>query len=643
MPVSFYGDGTWLSLFPYLKENSETFDPYTKLNLIEEEKRVMREMIKKMENEGIGRDHNKMGDLNNNDFNNPKEDFNNGPATDPKINNNPYSIFCHLITLDSFGHAFGLNHKIIEETLVRFDNFIKEVYDRMDDSTLLVITSDHGVTDEGAHGGVTKEEMSSVVSFISKKDLKINNISNEIIKLRNKFISKCYKPDNENLMIHQDDILPTICYLMNLPIPSNSYGNFIYELVGNKEAYKGFLELKSKGGSENGLDKDDRKLESINNNESLLDTNFDYNDLLPLIISHYDLSQKIYDNVTGNDKFKLIICFNLSLILISLLLFCIHSIFTKKSLTLLFLIFNLSFSVQSVINEDLYWLGCFLLFNPTKINFLSSIFYLIIDTKFGIQNELIAQIKHKLHFESYKGDGGKLILMMIVYFVMLKVVSSREGSKNGDKEGSSKAPLSTTILNITPSTTPSNTTPNSTPLLIFFILFKYFFPSFFTVDFNFSLFSSFLSMDILCLLVFRPLESFFILIISNQLQFTNDLPSLYILLNLSVGYSGLIKQIQSVNYDIFYIFSSNPKWYEVIIPILVYSVYPRYLIFSKFKTDNYLIFDILNLLITLSSTYYFFDSMNFYFHFASRCFFVCLYFVIDLVLISIMKNKCKLM
>ncbi|EOB11879.1 GPI ethanolamine phosphate transferase 3 [Nosema bombycis CQ1] len=30
MPVSFYGDGTWLSLFPYLKENSETFDPYTK-------------------------------------------------------------------------------------------------------------------------------------------------------------------------------------------------------------------------------------------------------------------------------------------------------------------------------------------------------------------------------------------------------------------------------------------------------------------------------------------------------------------------------------------------------------------------------------------------------------------------------------
>ncbi|EOB12454.1 integral membrane protein [Nosema bombycis CQ1] len=223
------------------------------------------------------------------------------------------------------------------------------------------------------------------------------------------------------------------------------------------------------------------------------------------------------------------------------------------------------------------------------------------------------------------------------------MVICREGcSKVDDKEGSSKAPLSTTILNITPSsltpstsTTPSNTPPNSPHLLIFLILFKYFFPSFFTVDFNFSLFSSFLSMDILCLLVFRPLESFFILIISNHLQFINDLPSLYILLNLSVGYSGLIKQIQSINYDIFYIFSSNPKWYEVIIPILVYSVYPRYLIFSKFKTDNYLIFDILNLLITLSSTYYFFDSMNFYFHFASRCFFVCLYFVIDLILISI--------
>lgn len=547
MTTSFYGDKTWLHLFPLLEQGpSSTLDPYTKKDLLKEEERVMKDML-----ENLGKTE---------------------------------ATFCHLITLDSFGHAFGTDHKMIEDTLLRFDKFVEEVYLKMDDETLLVITSDHGVTDEGAHGGVSQREMSSVVSFISKRGILQRELSEEILKMRRECLSQSYdfacsffKTQVSFPVVHQDDILPTVCFLLHLPIPLYTYGNFIHELVDEREAYETFLKQK----------------EAIVPNTNSTDGTND------LIGNHYRVSRVIYKSISGNNNLNLFISLFISLLL---LLKYIRVIPSPRNIFLLVVCCYLSFSVNSVIHEDVIWISCFLIFNLTPIHLLASFLYLAIDKNYGVYDDPLAYFKESFILDHY---GSLRILPLLFVFAL---VSKKKG-------------IPTSFLKDNP--------------LLLLSLCKYFFKSHFTPEFNLCLVSNNLSLGMLSVVVFRPLESIFLLSISKYLEYEKDMASLYILLNLSVGYSGMIKQIQCLNYEVAYTFSSNPDGFLAIIPVLVYFLYPRYLILRRFPRNilrEYIFFDFLNLLLVCSFSYYFFDSMNFYFHFASRCFFVCFYFLVDVLL-----------
>ena len=68
-------------------------------------------------------------------------------------------MIAHMIGLDCAGHTFGSRHSEIQRKLKETEAFVAKIIEFMDDETTLVIFGDHGMTEDGNHGGDTLLEM----------------------------------------------------------------------------------------------------------------------------------------------------------------------------------------------------------------------------------------------------------------------------------------------------------------------------------------------------------------------------------------------------------------------------------------------------------------------------------------------------
>ena len=78
-------------------------------------------------------------------------------------------MLLHTIGVDSAGHTFGSTHPEIQRKLLETEDFIREMIERMDQETTLVIFGDHGMTLDGGHGGNTDLEMRTVLFSYQKE------------------------------------------------------------------------------------------------------------------------------------------------------------------------------------------------------------------------------------------------------------------------------------------------------------------------------------------------------------------------------------------------------------------------------------------------------------------------------------------
>jgi predicted AlkP superfamily pyrophosphatase or phosphodiesterase len=113
----------------------------------------------------------------------------------------------------------------IKRKLYEMDEIIRKIYSKLKKNDLLIVLSDHGMANEGGHGGSSEMEISTPVIFISNMySIKpINDIDIDIIKIF------------ENIPIkQQNDLVSTISCLFNLPIPKHNRGiMFINEIMNN--------------------------------------------------------------------------------------------------------------------------------------------------------------------------------------------------------------------------------------------------------------------------------------------------------------------------------------------------------------------------------------------------------------------------
>ncbi|XP_020537989.1 GPI ethanolamine phosphate transferase 2 isoform X3 [Jatropha curcas] len=125
-------------------------------------------------------------------------------------------LILHYLGLDHVGHIGGRSSFLMGPKLMEMDEVVKAIHSSTiqtpDDNqgwTLLVVVSDHGMTESGNHGGSSYEETDSLALFIGLK----NHVFH-------------YAPSTHN-SVHQVDIAPTLALLYGVPIPKNNVGVLI--------------------------------------------------------------------------------------------------------------------------------------------------------------------------------------------------------------------------------------------------------------------------------------------------------------------------------------------------------------------------------------------------------------------------------
>lgn len=132
--IIFYGDDTWLRLFPKTFHRSEGTDSFFVSDFYQVDHNVTRNV-------------------------------------DQELNNDDWSVMIlHYLGLDHIGHVLGPQSPLISSKLREMDGVISkilakiEVWNSNGTPSLLVVTGDHGMKNSGGHGGATPEE--TLVPFI---------------------------------------------------------------------------------------------------------------------------------------------------------------------------------------------------------------------------------------------------------------------------------------------------------------------------------------------------------------------------------------------------------------------------------------------------------------------------------------------
>ncbi|CAK7339628.1 unnamed protein product [Dovyalis caffra] len=127
-------------------------------------------------------------------------------------------LILHYLGLDHVGHIGGRSSILMAPKLKEMDEVVKMIHlstiqtqDNGRGKTLLVVVSDHGMTENGNHGGSSYEETDSLALFVG---------------LKNDFFD--HAPSSYN-SIYQVDIAPTLALLLGVPIPKNNVGVLISE------------------------------------------------------------------------------------------------------------------------------------------------------------------------------------------------------------------------------------------------------------------------------------------------------------------------------------------------------------------------------------------------------------------------------
>lgn len=182
----FYGDNTWVDVFtrePFLRCN-ETFSFFA-WDYIQVDTNVTYNVMKEI--------------------------------NDQKLLSQWDYMFLHYLGVDHIGHTQGGPFsQIMNKKLIEMDHVIKTVYEKvskLNQTYLIVVLGDHGMTDYGAHGGPTQEEVETALIFLNSKQ---------------PIVTSQTRPTHKVLQV---DIAPTLALLLGLQIPDQSHGKVIIEVL----------------------------------------------------------------------------------------------------------------------------------------------------------------------------------------------------------------------------------------------------------------------------------------------------------------------------------------------------------------------------------------------------------------------------
>ncbi|GFO44729.1 GPI ethanolamine phosphate transferase 3-like [Plakobranchus ocellatus] len=120
----------------------------------------------------------------------------------------------HFLGVDHCGHRYGPNHESMKDKLLQMNDVIRNVTRLMQDDTILFVMGDHGMTRTGDHGGDSKDELEAGLFIYSPVQLTSHSQKKET-------------------SVSQTDFVPTLSLLLGLPIPFSNLGMVIPNLFSH--------------------------------------------------------------------------------------------------------------------------------------------------------------------------------------------------------------------------------------------------------------------------------------------------------------------------------------------------------------------------------------------------------------------------
>ncbi|VDK51215.1 unnamed protein product [Cylicostephanus goldi] len=171
--ILFYGDDTWLRLFPNAFSESEGVTSFYVNDYTEVDNNVTRHLDAKLSD--------------------PRWDI----------------LILHYLGLDHIGHSLGGESSILISKLREMDKIAEQIFTTVlaHSPVLLVVMADHGMTTAGSHGGGSEAESWVPIVFLhSKIGVKRGGSLTELAK------------------VQQVDLASTLPYFLKTEIPSSSVG-----------------------------------------------------------------------------------------------------------------------------------------------------------------------------------------------------------------------------------------------------------------------------------------------------------------------------------------------------------------------------------------------------------------------------------
>ncbi|OQS01763.1 GPI ethanolamine phosphate transferase [Achlya hypogyna] len=136
-------------------------------------------------------------------------------------------LIAHFLGVDHVGHTHGPNSPFMGAKLDQMDAFLERLFTAVADDTLVVVLGDHGMSEDGNHGGATDDETGAALFLYSKAPLHHAiaapggpmSLYNHVLGRR-----------ANDLTVAQVDLVPTLALLLGLPIPFGNLGAVIPHL-----------------------------------------------------------------------------------------------------------------------------------------------------------------------------------------------------------------------------------------------------------------------------------------------------------------------------------------------------------------------------------------------------------------------------
>jgi phosphatidylinositol glycan class O len=189
--VVFMGDDTWVNLFPASFHQSHPFDSFNVEDLHTVDNGVVEHLF---------------------------------PHLAPENQTQWDVLIGHFLGVDHVGHRVGPERDTMKAKLSQMDQVLRDVVERLDDETLLVVLGDHGMDSKGNHGGDSELETAAALWLYSKGP-SLTGIAPPDTKLVRDWPMYAFPGTDIPLRhVNQIDLVPTLSLLLGIPIPFNNLG-----------------------------------------------------------------------------------------------------------------------------------------------------------------------------------------------------------------------------------------------------------------------------------------------------------------------------------------------------------------------------------------------------------------------------------